>query len=337
MFVFEIAHMAKPNRQRLALPALLCACGLLMRPTVFAAKSSGTKRVVYVGAESAETDTRYHQFSQAMKSLLTKTELAVQINYVKVPVMAPEAKRRELMPLLAARPDVLVAPTAATALAAIQQPRSSSIVFASAPDPVRAGIVKSLRQPGPQITGVSLADDWHAKRIELLRDAFPRGHKLGVMLDRAWAKNEDFKMLIEEPAKSFGYVANAFLSDTAEEAVRVLQSTEGRRMSAWYVPRNLISFVAEKQIIEQLRRMQVPAIHATEQEVANGALMAFAQDIPAANEMLADLTLRVLRGEDAGSIPIQRPKKFILAVRPRDEAGTPQINPSVIRRADRVY
>jgi hypothetical protein len=66
-------------------------------------------------------------------------------------------------------------------------------------------------------------------------------------------------------------------------------------------------------------------------------LMAFAQDVPAATEMLADLTLRILRGEDAGSIPVQRPKKFILAVRPRDEPGVPQIHPSVIRRADRVY
>ena len=263
--------------------------------------------------------------------------MPLQLQYARVPVMPIEEKKHHLATLLAGRPAVLVAPTAATALAAVQVPRTTAVVFSSAPDPVRAGIVRSLQQPGGRVTGVSRADDWHAKRIELLRDAFPRGRRLGVLLDRDWARNENFEALIGQPARSFGYSATPFLADSADEAADVLASAEAQAMDAWYIPPNYIAYIARATIIKHLQRTRVPAIHATEQEVAQGALMAFAQDESFAAATMADLSLRILRGEDAGGIPVQRARRFVLAVRPRAEPGAPQIQPSVIRRADRVY
>jgi putative tryptophan/tyrosine transport system substrate-binding protein len=334
---FDTAVFGRPIGLAAALLATLCGLAWLAAPAD-AQLANPANRVVYVGSDTADTDTRFKELAHALTRMNAGLNTEMRLEYAHVPISKLDVKKLALAKVLSSQPTVLIAPTASTALAAAQLPRTgTSVVFVSAPEPVRAGIAQSMRSPGPRITGVSTADDWHLKRLELLRSAFPKGRTLGVLSDRAWAANEDFDALIGQPAKTQGYQATLFLADKPEEAVRVLQSAKARRMDAWYIPRNFIASLAEKQIIEELRRLQVPAIHATEQEVANGALMAFAQDVPAATEMLADLTLRILRGEDAGSIPIQRPKKFILAVRPRDEPGAPQIQPSVVRRADRVY
>jgi putative tryptophan/tyrosine transport system substrate-binding protein len=337
---FDTAGLVRPYVLAIGLAAVLAALTLWVMSGRFGAMPAlkPIHRVVYVGSDGASADRTYQDMAAALQKLNSKSQIKLNLEYATVPIMPLEPKKIAISKLLAGEPAVLIAPTASTALAASQLPRkATAVVFSSSADPVRGRIVNSMRGTGALITGVSLADEWHAKRIELLRDAFPVGHRLGVLLDRNWFRNEDFALQIGQPAQAHGYVATPFLADAAEEASSVLVSPEALGMDAWYIPRNFIAFIAEKEIIAHLRRNNIPAVHGTQQAVANGALMAFAQDTSPVGDMLADLTLRILRGEDAGSIPIQRPKKFILAVRPREEPGTPQINPSVIRRADRVY
>jgi putative tryptophan/tyrosine transport system substrate-binding protein len=310
----------------------------MLGATLATQADTAAKHVVYVGAQQPDTDTSYKQFAQALSRATARRPTPLRLEYLHVPISEHAEKKLALAQAFRNKPNVLIAPTAATALAAVQVPHpDSTVLFVSAPDPVRVGIVPSMRSPGPGVTGVSMADDWHHKRLELLRDAFPKPQRLGVLLDREWVKSEDFDVQVAQPAKSLGFDATAFFADTAAQASQVLQSAQARRMQAWYIPRNYIAHVAHKEIIQALSELKVPAMHATEQAVAQGGLMAFAQDVPAASDLLADLTVRVLRGEAAGKIPVQRLKKFVLAVRPREEPGTPQMQPAIIRRADRVY
>jgi ABC-type uncharacterized transport system substrate-binding protein len=59
---------------------------------------------------------------------------------------------------------------------------SIPIVFTSVGDPVGAGLVKSLREPGGNVTGMSaLAADIAAKKLQLLDDLVP-GRKLVAVL-----------------------------------------------------------------------------------------------------------------------------------------------------------
>jgi ABC-type uncharacterized transport system substrate-binding protein len=66
--------------------------------------------------------------------------------------------------------------------AAIAATRSIPIVFTSVGDPVGAGLVVSLSQPGANATGLSgQASDITAKRLQLLEDLIP-GQKLIAVL-----------------------------------------------------------------------------------------------------------------------------------------------------------
>jgi putative tryptophan/tyrosine transport system substrate-binding protein len=67
-------------------------------------------------------------------------------------------------------------------LAAKQATSSIPIVFAVANDSVGAGFVPSLARPGGNITGRSFqTTDLAGKRIELLREAVPGIHRLGIL------------------------------------------------------------------------------------------------------------------------------------------------------------
>src|SRR5207253_11101262 len=56
------------------------------------------------------------------------------------------------------------------------------VLFAQSGDPVALGLVKSLAQPGGNFTGTTfLSLELAGKRVELLKDAFPRLRRLAVL------------------------------------------------------------------------------------------------------------------------------------------------------------
>ena len=58
------------------------------------------------------------------------------------------------------------------------------IVFVSAADPVRTGLVASLNRPGGNVTGVSLlASALDAKKLGLLRELAPKASTIGVLIN----------------------------------------------------------------------------------------------------------------------------------------------------------
>jgi putative ABC transport system substrate-binding protein len=58
------------------------------------------------------------------------------------------------------------------------------IVFNSAGDPVKAGLVSSLNRPGGNVTGInSMSIELGAKRIGLLRELLPEAKHFAVLID----------------------------------------------------------------------------------------------------------------------------------------------------------
>src|SRR5678815_347080 len=69
-----------------------------------------------------------------------------------------------------------------------QATKTIPIVFFSTSDPVGTGVVASLAHPGGNITGISgLASDLWPKRLELLKEIFPKLSRVAMV----WNKNND--------------------------------------------------------------------------------------------------------------------------------------------------
>ena len=80
--------------------------------------------------------------------------------------------------------DVIVAPGVQAVRAAKQLTTTIPIIFPTAGDAVASGLVVSLARPGGNITGLTiLSPELSGKRLELLKEAFPRLSRVAVLLD----------------------------------------------------------------------------------------------------------------------------------------------------------
>src|SRR5262249_15911072 len=78
--------------------------------------------------------------------------------------------------------DLIVATGTTSALAAKEATTSIPIVVANTSDPVGTGLVMSLAHPGGNITGfTSSAFEVNTKRLEILKDTFPKLTRVGVL------------------------------------------------------------------------------------------------------------------------------------------------------------
>jgi putative tryptophan/tyrosine transport system substrate-binding protein len=87
--------------------------------------------------------------------------------------------------------DVIVAGDSSTARAAKQATREIPIVGAAfTDDPVAAGLVSSLGQPGGNVAGLAIfAPEMSGKRLELLRDLVPHLARVGILWTRQRASH----------------------------------------------------------------------------------------------------------------------------------------------------
>ena len=78
--------------------------------------------------------------------------------------------------------DVIVTTSSNDSIAMKRATSITPIVFAVSGDPVGAGLVASLAQPGGNLTGMSIQQTESAgKRIELLEEVVPNLHRLAIL------------------------------------------------------------------------------------------------------------------------------------------------------------
>ena len=99
--------------------------------------------------------------------------------------------RRHAAELAALAPDVILAHGATAVRPLLQATRSVPIVFPISGDPVGAGFVDSLAQPGGNVTGFMTAEyAFSGKWLELLKQIAPGMTRVAVLRDATQGGNE---------------------------------------------------------------------------------------------------------------------------------------------------
>jgi len=162
------------------------ALGLLAGPLPTKAQQAG--KVYRIGhlrytCSSLTTNARYIAFRQGLREL----------GYVEGQNVVIEHRcadrKRERRPKIAAEVvrlnvDVIVIPGAPSMIRAAQRATSTIpiVVAGFRRDPVKGGYVVSLARPGGNITGLSsLESKLYPKRLELLKEAFPRISRVVIL------------------------------------------------------------------------------------------------------------------------------------------------------------
>lgn len=328
--------MASTQMARSFVQAAL-ATALVLTMAADAGLARPPRVIAYVGSWTQHTDSAYERFVDAMRRNHPELSTTLVFQYVHGADSDQAALEAAISSAMARHPAVLVTPTGDSARAARRLSAAAPVVFASHLDPIKARIVDSMRAPGGRITGVSLADWLHMKRLELLRDAYPDTKSVAILADQSWAEAYEAQSLATSVARQFGLEATLVYAEDEVDVDKVMLDPSSSRFDAWYIPPTYVAYRAEARIIGHLARLGKPAIHSTSSEVRNGALMAYEQDTSFVFGALANLVSRICAGEDPASIPIERPRRYVLSVRSAWNSGKAPMEQSVVRRADQVF
>jgi putative tryptophan/tyrosine transport system substrate-binding protein len=214
-----------------------------------------------------------------------------------LPSMADELVRRQVA--------VIVAASTPTAVAAQAATKSIPIVFSIAADPVAAGFVSSLNQPGGNLTGVSnLGASLAAKRFQLLHELVPTAASLAFLINPInQAEAEDEKRDIELAAEKLSVrplIVNATSELDFENALLtvVREQVGGLVVGAdplFYKPDKLIALAA---------RYGVPTIYRVPEAAAAGGLISYGTDFPDSYRQVGVYAGRILKGEKPADLPV---------------------------------
>jgi len=179
-------------------------------------------------------------------------------------------------------------------------------------DPVGAGIVSRLAQPGANVTGISsLQTELAAKRLEVLKTLAPAVRRVWLVyfgLDPG-TRPMIVRALDAAPRMKLEVVPKGVLD--AAELKEVLRAV--RPGDAIFVPEGSNPDLAVA-IIEQSLALRVPAVYGTALWVGYGGLVSYGPDYYAQGVQAAGLVAKILRGARPQDLPVEGAEKIDLAV-----------------------
>jgi len=208
--------------------------------------------------------------------------------------------------------DLIFASQEAAARAAKDATTSVPIVFTLVGDPVGAGLVSKLAQPGGNLTGVSsLQTELVAKRLQLLKTLSPAVRRIwliyyGVDLSTTVMIR---KALDAAPRMKLDVVPKGVLDvGQLKQALREVRSGDAVLVPEGSNPELVIP------IIEQSLASRFPAIFGTALWVGYGGLVSYGPDYHAQGVQAAALVAKILKGGRPGDLPIEGAERIDLAV-----------------------
>ena len=210
-------------------------------------------------------------------------------------------------------------------------------------DPVEEGFVMSLARPGGNITGITnLRSKLYPKRLQLLKQAFPRMSRVSIL----WSRSRERRSMkdIEPVAQALGIKIQSLHVHRPGHLERAFSAIlHADRAQPGKSPRGLIvatSFVMlsnQVRMIEFAAERKLPAIYDGSSWVDAGGLMYFGADSVALRRRTATYVDKILKGAKPGDLPIERSTNFHFGInlKTAKQLGV-TIPPAVLYQATKV-
>jgi putative ABC transport system substrate-binding protein len=208
---------------------------------------------------------------------------------------------------------IVAAPNHIAIVAAKDATTTIPIVFYSAPDPVRTGLVASLNRPGGNLTGVtSLSADLTAKRLGLLHGLLPQAALVAILLGRAPGQADpEFQLQAAQAAgHSLGLRILSVQAGEESEFESALASAAREGAQALLVSTSIFFVDRRERLIALAARHRLPAIYQNREFTVSGGLMSYGPSRPDAYRQVGVYAGRILKGENPADMPVMLPTKF---------------------------
>ena len=234
--------------------------------------------------------------------------------------------------------DVIVVESTIAARAAKHATGTIPIVMAVVADPVGTGLVASMSHPGENVTGLSLMTaDLMAKRLQLLKEAFPRATRVAVL----WNPATPFHTTAVQELKAAAPALSLKLTFVAvrgpEDFDSAFSAVNRAHAQALYIMDGAIFKALQAMILAHTSKARLPTIYGEGDFVEAGGLVSYGANLGDMFRRSAGYVDKILKGAKPGDLPIEQPTKFELVVNLKTaKALGITIPESILVRADEV-
>ncbi|HEX7233029.1 MAG TPA: ABC transporter substrate-binding protein [Candidatus Binatia bacterium] len=219
--------------------------------------------------------------------------------------------------------------------AASQATRTIPIVMNLADDPVQMGVMQSLARPGSNITGfTNLGAELVGKRLELLKEAFPKLHRVAHL----WTGLSGKANLRETdvPARALKLQMISVEMKGPDDLERSFQ-TASKQADALMLSGAGWMNGHRARIATLAIKSRLPAVYGSSPFILDGGLMSYGADSVDQFRRMAYFVDKILKGAKPADLPVEQPTKFELVInlKTAKQIGL-TIPPNVLARADKV-
>jgi putative tryptophan/tyrosine transport system substrate-binding protein len=212
--------------------------------------------------------------------------------------------------------DLIVASGDQNVIAMKQATSKIPIVMANAIDPVGAGIVASLAQPGGNITGLVQVPsaELTSKRMQLFKDAVPHISRVAVLMNPDIGVDNSQWRDLERAAQWLSIALIPVHVRQGSELADALGGAIREHADALFGMNDGLNLTHRSAIIDFSTRNRMPSMHAFAELAQEGGLMAYATNRPDLFRRTGIYAGKILKGAKPADLPIEQPVKFELIV-----------------------
>lgn len=276
-------------------------------------------------------------FRQQMRTLgyVEGKNIAFEARFAKGNVKQIPAFAQELIRL---NPAVIVTATNAAAQAASHATETIPIVMATGSDHVSLGLVASLARPGGNVTGMSsISSELTGKRLELLREVFPKMGRLAVVWQSDNIGSAAGIRDLEGVTRTLKIALHNVGVRKSEDLAAAFSAATRERADAMYVLLGPLMYGERQRIAELALKHRLPTMNTAAEFVDAGGLISYGTSYPELFRRAAVYVDKILKGAKPGDLPIEQPTKFEAVVNLKTAKALGLAIPqAVLLRADRV-
>jgi putative ABC transport system substrate-binding protein len=282
----------------------------------------------------------YARFVAAFKQGLAETGYAEGRNvtieyrwaedeYDRLQAMAADLVRRQVLAIAANGTAAVVAKAITVTI---------PIIFATAGDPVLAGFVASLNQPGGNLTGATtLGVEVTSKRLELLHELLPAATNMAVLVADRPGGNEALVTNLQAAARTLGLQLDVRNVSSKSDLDSVFTALLRLQPGGLVIAGGAFATARSEQLAALTLRYAVPAIFQFREFTAAGGLMSYGGSNLDAYHLAGMYTGRILKGEKPADLPVQQTTKVELVINLKTARALGLTVPlTLLARADEV-
>jgi putative tryptophan/tyrosine transport system substrate-binding protein len=253
-------------------------------------------------------------FSQGLKDagFVEGRNISIEIrhadgHYDRLPSLAAELVGRNVAAIFAA--DV---PSAFAAKAATQ---TIPIVFATGADPVKLGLVDTLRRPQGNLTGMSVFYSvLGPKCLELLHELLPAANTIALLVNPANVNIKIDEPEIQAAADHLKQHLEVLTASTESDLEAVFATMAQRGVGGLIVRPDPFFISRSEQLVALAARHAMPAIYPIRAFAELGGLMSYGSNLREAYQQAGIYVGKILKGAKPADLPIQQSTKVELVI-----------------------